>query len=117
MTILTPDLKPIRTEGMCACAVHCSNSPYHEKACCSETWCTCWCHAEEYKKKMLAKQADCKHSTIQGDNYGQTCLECGKVLAGFGFWAEGGSKDCVHEFLPNGFGGEICPYCETTKPK
>jgi hypothetical protein len=29
---------------MCTCATHCVESPYHERACCSETRCGCACH-------------------------------------------------------------------------
>jgi hypothetical protein len=55
----------------------------------------------------------CEHRMIQGDNYGETCMECGEVLSGYGFWAEG-SRDCHHKFVPSGEDGyEVCPYCET----
>lgn len=59
----------------------------------------------------------CDHPSIQGDNYGQTCMVCGEVLEGWGFWAEG-SEACKHspywEDIGNGL--EMCPYCEETRP-
>ena len=36
---------------MCICAVHCPESPYHEKACCDLIWCECWCHDEGKNEK------------------------------------------------------------------
>ena len=30
--------------GVCNCAQHCPESPYHERACCTRVWCDCWCH-------------------------------------------------------------------------
>lgn len=54
----------------------------------------------------------CTHPMIQGDNYGETCMVCGEVLSGYGFWAEG-SRECHHKFLPSGEEGyEVCIYCE-----
>jgi hypothetical protein len=47
---LTPDGRPMR-HGLCTCSSHCANSPYHEKACCNEVWCDCWCHADEYANR------------------------------------------------------------------
>lgn len=29
---------------MCTCAIHCTRSAYHEKACCNEPLCGCGCH-------------------------------------------------------------------------
>lgn len=31
---------------MCTCAVHCTLNAYHEKACCEQSACDCWCHGE-----------------------------------------------------------------------
>jgi hypothetical protein len=59
----------------------------------------------------------CNHQTIQGDNYGETCMVCGEVLSGFGFWAEGGNSECVHQWLPYDDKHEICPYCEEIRLK
>ena len=55
---------------------------------------------------------ECPHLRIQGDNYGETCLDCGAVIAGFGFYAEGHVPKCRHRYLPDGSGKYICPYCE-----
>ncbi len=52
------------------------------------------------------------HPSKIGDNYGLTCTVCGEVLSGYGYWAEGGNKDCVHVFLPSGHGTWICTFCE-----
>lgn len=30
--------------NMCTCATHCTLSDYHEKTCCSQAACDCWCH-------------------------------------------------------------------------
>lgn len=57
----------------------------------------------------------CQHLKKIGDNYGMTCADCGEVLEGFGFWAEG-SKHCVkHLWLQDGI-GYVCVYCEEWKP-
>jgi len=54
----------------------------------------------------------CPHSRQIGDNAGQTCLDCGERLAGYGYRAS--RRSCLHSWLPFGdeSGGEICPYCE-----
>jgi len=61
---------------------------------------------------------DCEHNRIQGDNYGDTCMDCGEVLSGYGFWAEG-SRTCHHKFM-KGYAGddteEVCMYCEEVRP-
>lgn len=36
--------------NMCACAQHCPLSAYHEKACCDQTHCDCWCHTKKWKE-------------------------------------------------------------------
>lgn len=58
----------------------------------------------------------CEHRRTQGDNYGETCMDCGEVLAGYGYWAEG-SKTCIHKFLPYDEKYDICSYCERTRLK
>lgn len=35
-------------DRMCTCAMHCASSEHHERACCDQVYCLCWCHAEEY---------------------------------------------------------------------
>ena len=52
----------------------------------------------------------CKHSNRIGDNYGLTCLDCGEVLEGYGYF--GSVSRCVrHLWFAEGeyF---ICFYCE-----
>ena len=60
----------------------------------------------------------CMHNSRQGDNYGVTCMDCGEVLEGYGYWAEG-SKSCNHHFIPENSDSkyEVCMYCETTQIK
>jgi len=59
----------------------------------------------------------CTHPMIQGDNYGTTCMVCGEVLEGYGFWAEG-SNSCHHKWIPEPDSKyEVCMYCEMTRPK
>lgn len=31
-------------DTICTCAMHCPESGYHERACCSRLDCDCWCH-------------------------------------------------------------------------
>lgn len=58
----------------------------------------------------------CQHLRRIGDNYGETCLDCGEVLAGFGYWAEGSSRCVRHVFMPDGADGEVCIFCEEWRP-
>lgn len=53
----------------------------------------------------------CQHIRTVGDNYGETCLDCGATLSGYGFWAEG-SASCLHEYHPDGQGNLVCLYCD-----
>lgn len=55
----------------------------------------------------------CQHHRKQGDNYGETCLDCGQVISGYGYWGEGGNNQCVHQWLPDGEGAFFCLYCES----
>lgn len=61
----------------------------------------------------------CNHLNVQGDNYGSTCIDCGAVLSGYGFWGEG-SKSCVkHSWVklnddPND-NTYTCIFCESEK--
>lgn len=32
--------------SICICAMHCTRSGYHERACCDGSACACWCHGE-----------------------------------------------------------------------
>lgn len=59
----------------------------------------------------------CQHLRTIGDNYGETCADCGEPLRGFGEWAEG-SRECLHGlWYDNRDGTETCGYCETTRTK
>lgn len=56
----------------------------------------------------------CPHHSVVGDNYGETCADCGEVLAGYGYFAEG-SRVCKHRWLQDG-NGFVCLYCEAWRP-
>lgn len=64
---------------------------------------------------------ECKHKSIIGDNYGDSCGDCGKQLTGYGYGGWFGSllttNECIHVWSPMGESGiEACLYCETLKP-
>lgn len=50
----------------------------------------------------------CEHRRMIGDNYGLSCMDCGEVLEGFGYWAQ--SQTCRHVWS-KGEGGYECIYC------
>lgn len=52
----------------------------------------------------------CDHNVKIGDNYGISCHECGVRLEGYGYWAH--ENKCLHHFVPDGNGDEVCMYCE-----
>lgn len=62
----------------------------------------------------------CKHTNRVGDNYGESCLDCGKQLLGYGYGGWFGINligkahhlPCIHLWTPVGVGEEICCYCE-----
>lgn len=64
---------------------------------------------------------DCPHNRIIGDDSGETCMDCGAQIAGYGYWGRGDGK-CRHHFMPVGdFPPEdppkkdllyVCIYCE-----
>jgi hypothetical protein len=60
----------------------------------------------------LLKQASCEHERIIGDNYGETCQDCGLVVSGFG----GGcvQKTCRHKWGKSE-GGSVCIFCGKEK--
>ena len=62
--------------------------------------------------------AECNHLVRQGDNYGETCLVCGSVTGGYGYWGEG-SSECLHQWASMGGDSifEICLYCQRTRSK
>ena len=61
---------------------------------------------------------DCKHLSRVGDNYGESCADCGKQMSGYGFggWFGiniTGKEKCIHLWAPMGEGGaKVCIYCE-----
>lgn len=63
---------------------------------------------------------NCKHPRIAGDNYGETCLECGEKISGYGYGGWFGVNfdnrlQCIHRFVAAGDGedaGKICIYCQ-----
>ena len=56
----------------------------------------------------------CPHDRTRGDNYGQTCADCGQVLGGYGFWGDG-RKTCLHRFVPSHDPRYVeCLYCQRT---
>lgn len=60
----------------------------------------------------------CTHLSIRGDNYGETCNQCGEQLAGYGCGGFFGSnltgyEKCIHVFSPMFIGGgRACIYCQ-----
>lgn len=64
---------------------------------------------------------DCKHTKRVGDNYGESCADCGKQLSGYGYggWFGrfiAGNEKCIHLFAPMYDGGpKVCIYCEVWK--
>lgn len=64
----------------------------------------------------------CNHSRKIGDNYGISCANCEEKLQGFGYGGWFGNKlafpkTCIHFFLKDENGEEICMYCEIKKIK
>jgi hypothetical protein len=53
----------------------------------------------------------CEHNKTIGDNYGVTCQDCGAVLEGYGYYAQG-QRTCKHKFLNISATEEQCIYCE-----
>ena len=49
----------------------------------------------------------CPHNNIVGDNYGETCADCGEQISGMGEFASQRSNGCLHKFVDG-----ICIYCE-----
>lgn len=66
---------------------------------------------------------DCKHLRIVGDNYGETCLDCGKQIKGYGYGGWFGRnittpRECIHLWLDCGDDTfQVCPFCEETRYK
>jgi hypothetical protein len=62
---------------------------------------------------------DCKHKHRIGDNYGESCVDCGEQLRGYGYGGFFGinldtNKKCIHLFSSIG-DAEVCIYCEEWK--
>lgn len=64
----------------------------------------------------------CPHRNRIGDNYGESCKDCGEQLSSYGWggWFGSnltGSEKCIHLFAPMGEPGseEICIYCQAFK--
>jgi hypothetical protein len=64
---------------------------------------------------------NCKHPRIVGDNYGESCADCGEQLRGFGYggWFGRnltGTATCIHLWAPLGDSDQmVCVYCEGWK--
>ena len=64
---------------------------------------------------------ECEHNNRIGDNYGESCRNCGKQLNGYGYggWFGAnltGQERCIHLWSPIGEGGAmVCVYCEAWK--
>lgn len=83
-------------------------------------------------KKRVKAMNECKHLHIIGDNYGESCRDCGKQLSGYGwggFFGRNltGKETCIHLWSlvgdasenPVGDRLEVCIYCQrerTLKP-
>lgn len=66
----------------------------------------------------------CNHKNKIGDNYGESCYDCGKQLSGYGYGGWFGrnitKQTCIHLWTPLGDNGakfEICMYCEMEREK
>lgn len=58
----------------------------------------------------------CKHLNRVGDNYGESCRDCGAQLSGYGWGGWFGrnlteERTCIHLWSPVG-DGKICIYCQ-----
>jgi hypothetical protein len=67
---------------------------------------------------------DCQHLKRIGDNYGESCQDCGKQLSGYGWGGWFGSRltgreTCIHLYAPMGEEGSprVCIYCERFEEK
>ena len=58
----------------------------------------------------------CKHNKQIGDNYVITCQDCGQVLEGYGYWAEG-TRTCHHRWYKISEDEEQCMYCEAIRER
>ena len=81
---------------LCICAVHCTLSPFHEKACCEAPACACWCHDGDERAERM-REAYRRHHSESVPNDGELagrsrCSRTGE-----------GSTDCLaHELAHSG---------------
>lgn len=59
----------------------------------------------------------CTHSRRIGDNYGESCADCGKQLSGYGWggWFGmnlTGTEQCLHLWSSVSDTDQVCIYCE-----
>lgn len=54
---------------------------------------------------------ECGGTSFIGDNYGMSCMNCGKQISGYGYYAH--AKDCIHSWYgePH-MKHKTCIYCE-----
>lgn len=55
---------------MCTCAVHCALNYCHERACCDETTCDCWCHTRPRNPKPITPHEFPKSESSRGTSIG-----------------------------------------------
>lgn len=60
---------------------------------------------------------ECRHKHIMADDHGETCMECGKVLYGYGY--DRTDDNCIHKWFPDpdadDFTAEACVFCGEKK--
>jgi len=71
---------------------------------------------------ICKEQNKCKHKSVIGDNYGETCQICRKILSGYGYGSWFGNnikspRSCIHNFLHYYDNLEICIYCQQERLK
>lgn len=59
--------------------------------------------------------ATCPHNCTQGDNYGESCMDCGTQLRGYGFWGQ--NDHCIHQFYDVDETYKQCVFCERMELK
>lgn len=63
---------------MCTCAVHCPERPYHERACCDQLDCDCWCHGPirvEFTDREGRKRFSRFHSKEKADEFASNAMK------------------------------------------
>lgn len=79
--------------GICTCAIHCPQSPYHESACCRRQDCDCWCHQvvrREHKEAINQATAEQRKACERAyAEHRHACAEVDIAPSDFGtFFAE-----------------------------